>query len=320
MRIEYHSIDKLSEFAERPDVLGVITYGTVPRWTGKAPVAALSLRPEGPALCEVIQGAQAMYGQDRGVCYGHDGQWLFATITVREPGGLRAAAMDAYRDILAVIGSLGYPCLIRAWQYFPDIHVCEEGLERYRQFNKGRHQAFEPYFAQGGLRPAATCIGGAGPGLSIYVLAQKSPGVAIENPRQMAAYRYPVVYGPQAPDFVRAMKVEAHEGALLWISGTAAIVGHESQGIGDFDRQVQETFANLDAVLARADLGPHPEIMATKIYVRKPQSLKEVPAPWRQSATVILEGDICRAELDIEVEAVVREDPLRITALRTAGS
>ncbi|HUW98362.1 MAG TPA: hypothetical protein VMV40_05890 [Acidiferrobacter sp.] len=305
MQIRYHSAERLVELEDRPDLLGIICYGATPKWRGQCPCLSLPMAASPAGSCEVLSGGPATYGQIGDVRYAHDGEWLFAAVAITEDLGLSATVAGAYGAILQALPALGYPCLIRAWHHFPNIHEPEAGLERYRQFNRGRHQALDPYLVRGGIRPAATCVGSAGPGLFVYVLARANSGIAIENPRQIAAYRYPPVYGPRPPDFVRAMKVQATDGCYLWISGTAAIVGHESQGCGDVDAQIRETFMNLDAVVAHAGLEGEAEVLAVKVFLRG-GGAPALPTFWRDAPTVYLTGDICREELAVEIEAVLR--------------
>ncbi len=308
MRIFYHPAERLAEIEDRRDVLGVVGYGAAGParpWCGRAPYVGLPLEPHGPRVCEVIAAGTTQSGARHGVRYAHDGEWLFAATEAPASGAIEAAAVEVYGRLLQVAKEEGYGCLIRAWQYFPDIHGAEEGLERYRQFNRGRHRALGDYLAQGGLRPAATCIGTRAGHLTVYILARRVPGVAIENPRQISAYRYPETYGPRPPDFVRAMKVVGEGCAWLWISGTAAIVGHESRAAGDMAAQMRETFANLDAVVASAGLGEDRRVSLAKIYVRGTDTLPALPGSWAGAPVVVLAGDICRAELLIEIEAVV---------------
>ncbi len=308
MRIFYHPAERLSEIEDRRDVLGVVGYGTAEpqrAWCGQAPYVGVALEPHGPRVCEVITGATVKPDARHDVRYAHDGEWLFAATEVPASGAIEAAAVSAYGRLLQVADEEGYGCLIRAWQYFPDIHGMEEGLERYRQFNRGRHLVLEGHLARGGVRPAATCIGTRAGYLTVYMLTRRAPGVVIENPRQISAYRYPETYGPRPPDFVRAMKVASEGGEWLWISGTAAIVGHESRAPGDMEAQMQETFANLDTVVASAGLGEDRRVAAIKIYVRGGAPSPALPRPWASAPVLILTGDICRSELLIEIEAVV---------------
>ncbi len=302
MQLRFESVARLKDWRDDPDILGVIAYGT-PAGPTRAPWVSVPMASAPAGLCEVIRGRSARYGQQAGVRYAHDGEWLFAALTGPSDGRLQISVAEAYERLLTVLDALGYPCLIRVWQHFPDIHGEEEGLERYRQFNLGRHQALRPYLARGGARPAATCVGSARGDVVLYALACVNPGTPVENPRQISAYRYPETYGPQAPDFARAMKVSGARGTLLWISGTAAIVGHESRG-PDLAAQARETCANLDAVVAEAGLAGT-EIAAVKVYVRAGWPPPVLSPPWRDAPRLFVTGDICRRELLVEVEAVV---------------
>lgn len=305
MQIRYHPSARLAELEGRPDLLAVVCYGEKPAWRGACPCLSLPLAADPPGLCEIMTAGPATYGEVGPVRYAHDGEWLFAAITTAEHGIFRDLVAASYDRILETTDRLGYPCLIRTWQHFPDIHRNDDGLERYRQFNCGRHRALAPYLAGGGLRPAATCVGSAGSGLTIYALARQRPGIPIENPRQVAAYRYPTSYGPQPPDFVRAMKVEDTDGESLWISGTAAIVGHESRAPGDLAAQMRETLANLDAVVAQTGWDSKAQVVATKVYLRA-GTTATLSGMWQEAPVLYLRGDICRSELAVEIEALVR--------------
>src|SRR3546814_14768858 len=75
------------------------------------------------------------------------------------------------------------------WNFLAQINVGAEDHERYRQFSAGRNRALalKPDFER--ALPAATAIGMLEPGLVIYFLAGKQPGLPIENPRQVSAFR-----------------------------------------------------------------------------------------------------------------------------------
>ena len=108
-------------------------------------------------------------------------------------------------------------------------------------FNHGRKAAFDLLDFAPSRYPAATGVGSpAGSPLTVVVAASRVEPVALENPRQTSAYLYPRRYGPRSPAFARAMLLPDCAGATLFISGTASIVGHESQHRG-IDAQLKET-------------------------------------------------------------------------------
>ena len=161
------------------------------------------------------------------------------------------------------------------------------------------------FFAEG--YPAATAIGHHGPSgrLQVYLLACDQPGERIENPRQVSAWCYPRQYGRTPPSFARAMLLPAQD--ALAISGTAAVVGHASAHQDDLQAQLEETFVNLEALLARGRLAPGFDTHSPlKAYVRHPADAAQV----REFITrrlpgvpvLLLHGDICRRELLVEID------------------
>src|SRR5688500_9849193 len=60
-----------------------------------------------------------------------------------EPGArLEAATYSAYCRLFDFVDRAGYGHLLRVWQYFPGINAYDGGgLERYREFSIGRHEA-----------------------------------------------------------------------------------------------------------------------------------------------------------------------------------
>ena len=244
-----------------------------------------------------------------------DDRVLFGCVQIDEEsaGGLRAAARDVYRSIFAALehGTCAHP--LRFWNYVPDINREQDGLERYRHFNIGRQEAFlaagRPAFAGA---PAACAIGAEGTYLTVYFVAAKDPPLALENPRQISAYHYPAEHGPRSPTFSRATVATGGK-PTLFISGTASVVGHRSQHPGDVTAQTHETFVNLRALIEAANRGHSAppfslERLLYTVYVRhaehyelvRRQFVAEVAA---SETAVFLKGDICRAELLVEIEA-----------------
>jgi chorismate lyase/3-hydroxybenzoate synthase len=161
--------------------------------------------------------------------------------------------------------------------------------------------------------PAATAIGlrDGRRVLQVYWLTARLAGTPIENPRQINAWRYPRQYGPDAPNFARAMRAPTNT-AQVYISGTAAIVGHVSLHQDDFAAQLQETLANLDSVLGAADIAAavrFRENALLKVYVRREEDLTTARKLIAASSAapvplLLLCGDICRRELLIEIDGV----------------
>jgi chorismate lyase/3-hydroxybenzoate synthase len=254
------------------------------------------------------------------VRYAIDGRWLYGCAELADAtlaGGMQAAAYRVYADLFAVLASNRSPYLLRLWNYFAGINRQSEGQERYRLFNVGRQQAFieaQRSVLEGS--PAACALGNEEGPLRVYFIAGSTPPLAIENPRQVSAYRYPNAYGPRSPTFSRAALAEIEPGLTgLFVSGTASIVGHETVHLGDVRRQAEESLTNIAALrevaaargaaLAAADL-------RYTVYVRDAADLGVVREVFESAVgsgtaaaheAVYLRGDICRAELLVEIEA-----------------
>ncbi len=149
--------------------------------------------------------------------------------------------------------------------------------------------------------------------MTVMVLAGRDAPTAIENPRQVSAYKYPQQYGPQPPTFSRAaLYRSAIEFALLTVSGTASIVGHETLHLGDVAAQVDESLRNVQAVVEAANHAAGESLFTVdglkmKAYVRNAADAEAVrrQLQLRLPATPVplVRADICRADLLFEIEA-----------------
>jgi len=216
---------------------------------GELPLACLA----GPAFDLWASPRPVLAGEMAGVRWTHDGHC--GAFTLRLPhaewcADPAAATARAYRALEAARQAVGLPHWWRIWNYLGGITQGEGDAERYRQFTRGRHQAWGLDAAPRPL-PAATAIG-CEAGLHVIALAGTQPAETIENPRQLSAWRYPRAYGEKPPSFTRASLVRQGDAGLLFVSGTASIVGHESLHAGDATAQWEEARRNLAAVVAAA--------------------------------------------------------------------
>jgi chorismate lyase / 3-hydroxybenzoate synthase len=187
----------------------------------------------------------------------------------------------------------------------------------------------------------STPFGGLAYGTSASPAWMPGAPLAIDNPRQVSAYRYPAAYGPRAPTFSRAALADVGGGELaLFISGTASIVCHETRQPGDVVAQTEETLRNLDAVVAAANARVSANADGTNATplnaplnafvhapagaafdtarldivaylrhaddaprVRRVLEASQGPQPRTLATAVFLEADICRQDLLVEIEA-----------------
>ncbi|MFH0935143.1 MAG: hypothetical protein V1879_08050, partial [Pseudomonadota bacterium] len=253
------------------------------------------------------------------ICGAADEKVLFASLTLQQQHAgetLEHLALQAYTRIFEFIDHFDYRHLLRVWHYFPQINDDENGLERYRGFNVGRHAAFVANGRSIGEEdvPAASALGSNSGSLTIYFMAGKQPGRAVENPRQVSAYQYPDQFGPKSPIFVRALSVTLGGQDCFFISGTASIVGYETLHQGDAEKQTVETLLNIRTLLQH---GPHYDPargrMLLKVYVRHEHDLamvqSRVQAEFGSSCkAVYLHSNICRSDLLLEIEGAYFND------------
>mgnify|MGYP001030448318 FL=1 len=273
-----------------------------PRWL------RVALEPLGPSTVEVWEvDAEVTYGRDGDLRWSRGGGWMFAAVECRESdhGGTEAAADHAYSMLSRFVEANDERHVQRIWNYLGAINDGTGDDERYKHFCTGRIRGMGEVFAQG--FPAATAIGHhADPGLlQVYLLATDRPGTRVENPRQVSAWRYPRQYGRTPPSFARATLLPADD--VLAISGTAAVVGHASAHAGDIQAQLGETLRNLDALLETGGLPAGFDGLAPlKAYVRRPQDEAAVrafaAAHLPDAPLLLVHGDICRAELLVEID------------------
>lgn len=295
----------------------------VPLW----PVQRIAAPVLGAGAAVVEESWQAdqtlLSGQSEGIVWSRAGNLLYGVIELDEslfaaaPAAtpLQAASNEAYRRIFRLLEAQQLPHLWRVWNYLADITGESHGLERYRQFNIGRQDAFLEFsrVATGNV-PAACAIGLAESPLSIAFMAGNQPAVPVENPRQVSAYHYPAAYGPRSPTFSRAALVYLPGQEILFISGTASIIGHQTVHPGDVVGQCCEALTNVAAVVAEANrLGRSTPYalneLSYRVYVRHAGDFPAVretlsPLIGAKAEVVYLQADICRADLLLEIEAV----------------
>jgi enamine deaminase RidA (YjgF/YER057c/UK114 family) len=312
-------------------VLGLVPFGQGPDFpaTSGIPIAPVGL-PElgsGHSACEVWQLSEPLRSGHSGqVHYRAGTQVLFGRLVLPEPAAatraherptaLEQVTAQAYAQIFAALDDLGYPNLLRIWNYFAEINRTTPQGERYHEFNTARRQAFlRARRVIEGQVPAACALGSAaGSPLVIYFLASAMAARSLENPRQLSAYRYPAEYGPDSPTFSRAVLAAAVNGNCLLTSGTASILGHSTVHVGNAAAQIRESISNVAELVAEANRvsgARHYSIegLQYKVYVRHATDLGEIR---RELALLLpascpityLQADICRHDLLVEIEAV----------------
>lgn len=324
--VDYVPADSPQALLADPSVLAVFGFGdAAPRQLDDPRYLHIALQPYGQDTpCEVWRGAGPVrHGRDGDIAWSTDGALGFGVIEVDErahacaadPTGIVGAAAHAYARLASFVGASATPHLLRIWNYLDAITRGDGDNERYRQFCVGRARGLGDVDAS--HLPAATAIGRCDEArmLQVYWLSAAAPGTPVENPRQLSSWRYPRAYGPQPPSFARAMLPPTDSQMPLLLSGTASVVGHATLHAGALLAQLQETFANFDALLGAARerqpalppaFGPGTRL---KVYVRDLGDMDAVAEALRarfgdRVPHFLLHAAICRRDLAVEIDGV----------------
>lgn len=322
LRVSYEQGSADHWLNEFDDVLAVFEFGRSPLESTDprhVPVALTQLdgkvwveiwRSDGPI--KTGSWDRLRFAQGEQLTMGH------IALDLREIGNIRQASRLAYDILQSYLQQSPHQWPLKIWNYIPGINQGSGDDERYRQFCLGRADAvlIEP-----GDRPPLPAATGIGTpvgenALQVYFLAGALPGLDVENPRQVSAWRYPRQYGPKSPLFSRATIMRMNGSSQFLISGTASIVGHQTHHENQVVNQLSESLRNVNSLLEEGHrlMGDsHAEPGSDgilKVYIRNPDDYPlirktldaEVPA---EVPRIYLQGDICRESLLTEIDGIV---------------
>lgn len=307
---------------ETDDVLAVFEFGRSPLDSADprhVPVALDQL--DSPPLVEVWRCAgpiktgswdRLRFAQGEQLTMGH------IALDLRETGSMRESSKLAYDILQTYLQQSPHQWPLKIWNYVPGINQGEGDAELYRQFCLGRADAVLIDPGDSPPLPAATAIGSpvSDPALQVYFLAAALPGLDVENPRQVSAWRYPRKYGPKSPLFSRGTILRLNGSQQFLISGTASVVGHQTHHENQVANQLSESLRNVQSLLdegLRLTGDSHARLDSQgmlKVYIRNPADLElikltlEAEAP-AEIPRIYLQGDICRANLLTEIDGIV---------------
>ena len=289
------------------------------------PVTAVMPRPRGfglelhlPVLGgkprEVVfpQPAARLEDSDLSLCLSGDLLLGCASEPVADAHALSTQTQALYRHVLTAARGRH---LYRIWNYVPGINTVTDGLENYRAFCQGRSLAFEAEAGAGfpQILPSASAVGTPDGFQSLVFVAGPTRPRHFENPEQVPAYRYPPEYGPRPPSFSRATVAALPDRTLTFISGTAAIKGHQTVAPGALDAQLDCTLDNLRLISLATGLGENLGAGRVaqrhfKVYLRRAADLAAIRNRLERlllqptDHVIYLQADICRAALNVEIE------------------
>ncbi len=268
-------------------------------------------------ICETWSSRnQVRYGKSGNIICARDDAVLLGCVELDQSLSLEKMTKQAYTQVFAVLEKVGFPHLIRMWHYVPRLNESDHGRTRYQLFCRGRNQAlgFTQNVNAHEKRCATTVIGTDAEYPTMFFIATRNPGVALENAYQTKAWEYPQININERPLFARATWSPSL--SSLFISGTASIVGAESKHIDSPVEQVRQIFSNLDNLLVQGMQIAGREIKkftCLKAYVQpsaEPQAIQQEIKACLQTrrmtaeANLMFWGEVCRKELAVEIEAM----------------
>ena len=213
------------------DVLAVFEFGRSPLDSTDPRHVPVALEQLGePAMVEVWRCVgpiktgswdRLRFSQGEQLTMGH------IALDLRKASDMREASRLAYDILQTYLQQSPHQWPLKIWNYIPAINQGEGDEELYRQFCLGRADAVLIDPGDSPPLPAATAIGSRPeePALQVYFLAAALPGLDVENPRQVSAWRYPRQYGPKSPLFSRGTILRLNGSQQFLISGTASVLG-----------------------------------------------------------------------------------------------
>ncbi|GHS99435.1 PTS cellobiose transporter subunit IIC [Bacteroidia bacterium] len=248
--------------------------------------------------------------------------WGLGAATADTALSFREQADYAFELMKGVLAAEGYTFddIVRQWNYIPRILTTslENGhcYQNYQLFNDIR-QYYYGIYKRNSIYPAATGIGTEAGVVSLDFFAVKKNEATritgIANPKQVNAYSYgqEVLVGSpiqanelkKAPLFERAKYIGTNEEALVFISGTASILGELTIGINDVALQNRTTIANVTELTSQANCSNYSYL---RVYVKRPEdtdTIREICTQRYGNIPVLyVKADVCRDNLLVEIE------------------
>lgn len=316
------------------------------------PYSILAESPEKPYQVIIEAGfvctdlIRAEYGQCESLRFcklsasGYNEYWFAGVNGNAEGLTIAGKASSAFSQLLSAFLQLdlGFNQIVRQWNYVERIYGFEQidaqQRQNYQLFNEARGEYYSRYRTVPGF-PAATGIGVDFGGVTIECMAvstdENLKSVAICNPKQLNSYTYGQAVlkgepqrnkaGNQPPQFERARLLTNDQTSRLFISGTASIVGQETIGLNDVEKQTRVTIENMELLSAETNLRSYyPELACipdryayVRVYVKNEADIPVVQAICRnyfgEVPMLVVKADICRADLLVEIEAELIATP-----------
>jgi len=256
----------------------------------------------------------------------NESQILIGNVQSYESESCRLNSEKAFSRLTEIFDSLDFEInsIVRQWNYIENILGFDGNEQRYQEFNNVRSVIYGDSFKEKGY-PAATGIGMNLGGIIIEFIAIQSSDLftlPIDNPEQVAAHSYSkkVLIGDACvlkttPKFERARFLELFGKKIIFISGTASILGERTVGAENPTLQTEVTINNIkqlysDKVLARISTGDLlPKYGHARVYIKDRKDFAAIKKTFRMHfgnlPVVYIVADICRPDLLVEIEGKV---------------
>ena len=246
------------------------------------------------------------------------------------PGDTRKAAeaaFDVMREILET-EKMSFDHIVRQWNFVGNILEVKKEIQNYQTFNEVRSENYHKFRSVHSY-PAATGVGMKYGGVKLDFCAVKAEEdlkiIAIDNPDQIRPYDYSqqVLKGRpagekgvnQPPQFERAVFINYNMESTLFVSGTASIIGQDTIGIDDIERQTIVTLENINKLTDTKRIGHLTgntdinagSLILLRVYIKKQEDFPVVMTICKKHfpgiPAIYIEADICRDNLLVEIEA-----------------
>lgn len=256
--------------------------------------------------------------------------WAGGVSSFLYPDDTKKAAEEAFDLMVDLLAEekMSLNDLVRQWNFIGDILKMHKENQNYQIFNEVRNEYYNHYRNVPGY-PAATAIGMKHGGVILDFCALKSDGIVkttpINNPDQVNAYEYSqeVLKGlsgtgktkKRPPQFERALLLTSVNGSVLYISGTASIIGQETIGHNDIKAQTIVTLENINKLADKDRISQITgngklisyDFVSLRVYVKNQKDFPVVRSICKEHfptvPTSFIEADICRDDLLVEIEA-----------------
>ncbi len=242
----------------------------------------------------------------------------------------RKAAETAFNQAVDILGKedMSLNHIVRQWNYIGNILTIRDRFQNYQVFNEVRSEYYNRYRTVIGY-PAATGIGMKLDSVIIdfcAVMPDESVRIkGLSNPNQVNAYEYDqkLLKGikdsgkvkKQPPQFERALMLAFDKTSVLFISGTASIIGQATIGRDDVNEQTRVTIENIkkltDPERISQAIGEGIQYSLKynllRVYIKCQKDFDVVKAICDEHfpavPAVFIEADVCRNDLLTEIEA-----------------